>query len=47
MSEVMSGENNPMYGKHHTEESKKKISENRKGKYCGENHPNYGKLSAG
>lgn len=28
----MKGENNPMYGKHHTEETKKKMSENRKGK---------------
>lgn len=38
-----SGENNPMYGKHHSEESKKKMSEARKGKYIGENHPQYGK----
>ena len=37
------GENNPMYGKHHTEEGKMKISESRKGKYCGENNPMYGK----
>lgn len=29
--ESMSGENNPMYGKHHSEEAKKKMSENRKG----------------
>lgn len=54
-SEKFSGKNNPMYGihrygkespfygKHHTEEAKKKISEARKGKYCGENNPNYGK----
>lgn len=27
----MSGENNPMYGKHHTEESKRKIGESNKG----------------
>ena len=28
---VAYGENNPFYGKHHTEETKKKISDNRKG----------------
>ena len=28
-----SGENNPMYGKHHTEETKKKISEAQKAFY--------------
>ena len=27
----------------HTEESKKKMSESRKGKYCGQNHPNFRK----
>ena len=43
MSELFSGENNPFYGKHHSEETKQKISENRKGKACGENHPFYGK----
>lgn len=33
------GEGNPFYGKKHTKETIKKISENRKGKYCGEkNH---------
>lgn len=31
MSEVTSGENNPFYGRHHTEETKKKISEAHKG----------------
>lgn len=36
-------ENNPMYGKHHTEESRRKMGESRKGKYCGENSPMYGK----
>ncbi len=30
-------------GHKHTEESLKKISENRKGKYCGKEHHNYGK----
>lgn len=34
-----SGENNPMYGKQHSEETKKKQSESLKG----EKHPNYGK----
>lgn len=43
MSKLMSGENNPFYGKHHTEESKEKISKNRKGKCAGEEHPFYGK----
>ena len=37
------GEKNHFYGKHHTEESKKKMREARIGKYCGENSPNYGK----
>ena len=31
-----------MLNKHHTEETKKKISEARKGKYIGKNHPMYG-----
>jgi hypothetical protein len=43
MSEKFSGENNPFYGKHHSEETKKKISESRKGKLIGKNHPMYGK----
>ena len=32
-----------MYGKHLTEEAKRKIGESRKGRYCGENNPMYGK----
>lgn len=32
-----------MYGKHHSEETKKKISESRVGRFCGEDNPNYGK----
>ena len=43
MSEMFSGEGNPFYGKHHTEETKKKISESRKGKRAGVDHPFYGK----
>lgn len=43
ISKLMSGSNNPFYGKHHTEESKRKISENRKGLTCGENHHLHGK----
>lgn len=40
------GENNPFYGKHHTEESRKKMSENH-ANFKGKNHPMYGKhLSA-
>lgn len=38
----MSGENNPMYGKHHTDEVKTAQSERMKG----ENNPNYGKPPA-
>lgn len=43
ISECNSGENHPLYGKGHTEESKKKISDSRKGKYSGENHPWFGR----
>ena len=32
ISESMTGENNPFYGKRHTEETKKKLSESHKGK---------------
>lgn len=41
---LQAGEKHPMYGKHHTDESKIKMSENRKGKCTGENNCNYGKL---
>lgn len=37
------GEDNPFYGKRHTEESKKKMSESTVGVYVGENNPMYGK----
>ena len=43
MSKLFSGENNPFYGKHHTEETKEKISKNKKRKRAGQNHPFYGK----
>jgi hypothetical protein len=36
-----SGENHPMFGKHHLEETKKKISEANKGMYGGENNPRW------
>ena len=43
MSEAMkgkrAGENNPFYGKHHTDEAKERMSN----ALSGENHPNYGK----
>lgn len=39
----LNGDKNPMYGKHHSEITKQKISEARKEKYSGENHPMYGK----
>lgn len=37
-SKIMSGERNPMYGKHHSDETKKKLSERMSGK----NNPMYG-----
>lgn len=43
MREAKKGEKAFMYGKHHSEETKRKISENRKFKVAGEDHPNYGK----
>ena len=43
MSEAMSGEKNPFYGRHHSEESKKKISDTHKGLLSGEKHPFYGR----
>lgn len=43
ISQLFSGSGNPFYGKHHTEDSKQKISQSRKGKCAGEQHPMYGK----
>jgi len=43
MSVVCSGEKNGMYGRHHTEESKKKMSENSIGKNTGKDNGMYGK----
>lgn len=37
------GENHPMYGRKHTEESRKKMSESLTGLMVGEKHPNFGK----
>lgn len=34
--------NHPMYGKHHSDETRKKISKANKGAYAGENNPMYG-----
>lgn len=41
-SERVMGEKNPMYGKHHTEESKRKNAEKQKGKAAGKKNPMYG-----
>ncbi len=40
---IRAGSDNPFYGKVHTEESRKLISESRIGKYSGANNPFYGK----
>ena len=37
--EAISGENHPMYGKHHTQESREKMSISKKDMYNGENNP--------
>lgn len=41
-SEAYKGENNPFYGKNHTEESRQKIKDNH-ADFKGEKHPMYGK----
>lgn len=38
----MSGENHPLYGVGHTEETKRKMSNTKKGMYAGESNPFYG-----
>ena len=44
MSELTSGKNNGMYGRHHTEKTKQKISQKAKERnYQGERNPMYGK----
>jgi len=43
LSEARKGEKNNFYGKTHTEETRKLISQNRKGIYSGERHHMYGK----
>ena len=43
LSEKLKGENNPMYGKSHSQKSKRKISEENKGKLMGEKNPCYGR----
>lgn len=40
MSEAQKGEKNPNYGKHFSEEHKKKLSEAKKGKHLSEEHKN-------
>ena len=39
---MFAGEGNPFYGQHHSEETKMKISKNRKGKCAGSEHWMYG-----
>ena len=41
--EAMSGENHPMYGKHHAQESREKMSISKKDMCNGENNPFFGK----
>ena len=43
LSNLMSGSGNPMYGRHHTEESKRKMSEHAH-RLIGVDNPNYGKM---
>ena len=43
MSKMFSGEGNPFYGRHHTDETKQIISKKLKGMFTKEKHPFYGK----
>lgn len=43
ISQMFQGENNPFFGKKHTDKTKQIISEHRKGKCSGNEHPMYGK----
>ena len=43
ISKSMKGENNPFFGKHHTQETKEKISKKFKENYIRENHPFFGR----
>lgn len=43
IGKTLVGEKNPMFGKTHTPETRKKISENLTGKYQGDKNPNYGR----
>ena len=48
MKELKYGENNPFYGKHHTDDSRKKMSEAQKLRFENpENHPMYGRHLSG
>lgn len=38
MSNLFKGENNPFFNKTHTKDTRIKISKNRKGLLCGEDH---------
>jgi hypothetical protein len=43
MPAEFSGINHPMYGKHPSEETRKKMSEGKKGKYIGDKSPSFGR----
>lgn len=41
LSKVNSGENHPMFGKHRSKETRQKISNSLKGRYCRKDNPNW------